>query len=80
MTVINECVCVCFPPLFPPPPGFNSSTNVVVLAATNRVDVLDPALLRPGRFDRHIHLGINSFPYLFIPGPVVERRICELAR
>ncbi|XP_027015131.2 AFG3-like protein 1 isoform X1 [Tachysurus fulvidraco] len=37
--------------------GFNSSTNVVVLAATNRVDVLDPALLRPGRFDRQIYVG-----------------------
>ncbi|XP_076142854.1 mitochondrial inner membrane m-AAA protease component AFG3L1-like isoform X1 [Alosa pseudoharengus] len=37
--------------------GFNSSTNVVVLAGTNRVDVLDPALLRPGRFDRQIYIG-----------------------
>uniref|UniRef100_A0A667XYI5 AAA+ ATPase domain-containing protein n=1 Tax=Myripristis murdjan TaxID=586833 RepID=A0A667XYI5_9TELE len=37
--------------------GFNSSTNVVVLAGTNRPDILDPALMRPGRFDRHIYLG-----------------------
>ncbi|XP_053172472.1 AFG3-like protein 1 [Scomber japonicus] len=37
--------------------GFNSSTNVVVLAGTNRVDILDPALMRPGRFDRHIYIG-----------------------
>jgi AFG3 family protein len=34
--------------------GFNSSDHVVVLAGTNRPDVLDPALMRPGRFDRHI--------------------------
>ncbi|CAO3607687.1 unnamed protein product [Cunninghamella echinulata] len=34
--------------------GFNSDDHVVVLAGTNRPDVLDPALLRPGRFDRHI--------------------------
>lgn len=33
--------------------GFEADTNVIVLAATNRADVLDPALLRPGRFDRH---------------------------
>uniref|UniRef100_A0A9J7YGA3 AFG3-like AAA ATPase 1 n=2 Tax=Cyprinus carpio TaxID=7962 RepID=A0A9J7YGA3_CYPCA len=36
---------------------FNTSTNVVVLAGTNRPDVLDPALMRPGRFDRQIYLG-----------------------
>ena len=34
--------------------GFDSSTGVVVLGATNRPEVLDPALLRPGRFDRHV--------------------------
>ncbi|KAI5632489.1 peptidase family m41 domain-containing protein [Phthorimaea operculella] len=37
--------------------GFNTGTNVVVLAATNRVDVLDQALLRPGRFDRQIYVA-----------------------
>ncbi|ORX86920.1 ATP-dependent metallopeptidase Hfl [Anaeromyces robustus] len=34
--------------------GFNSSDHVIVLAGTNRPDVLDPALMRPGRFDRHV--------------------------
>lgn len=37
--------------------GFEKNTNVIVLAATNRPDILDPALLRPGRFDRHIVLN-----------------------
>lgn len=37
--------------------GFNNSTNIVVLAATNRADILDPALMRPGRFDRHVYIG-----------------------
>lgn len=36
--------------------GFDTQTNVIVLAATNRPDVLDPALLRPGRFDRQVVL------------------------
>jgi len=36
--------------------GFDSSTNVIVVAATNRPDILDPALLRPGRFDRQVVL------------------------
>lgn len=34
--------------------GFDTNTNIIVLAATNRADILDPALLRPGRFDRRI--------------------------
>lgn len=38
--------------------GFEQGTNVIVLAATNRVDVLDPALLRPGRFDRRVGVGL----------------------
>jgi cell division protease FtsH len=37
--------------------GFDVETNVIVLAATNRPDVLDPALLRPGRFDRQVTVG-----------------------
>lgn len=38
--------------------GFGSNSGVIVLAATNRGDMLDPALLRPGRFDRHIYLEL----------------------
>ena len=38
--------------------GFGRTEGVIVLAATNRPDILDPALLRPGRFDRQIHVGL----------------------
>ncbi len=38
--------------------GFGSNEGVIVLAATNRQDILDPALLRPGRFDRQIYVGL----------------------
>ena len=40
--------------------GFGPNTGVIVLAATNRPDVLDKALLRPGRFDRHIYLELPN--------------------
>ncbi len=36
--------------------GFEKDTNIIVIAATNRADVLDPALMRPGRFDRKVHI------------------------
>ena len=38
--------------------GFNANTGVIVMAATNRQDILDPALMRPGRFDRQIYVGV----------------------
>ena len=50
--------------------GFGTNTGVIVLAATNRADILDKALLRPGRFDRHI--------YLELPGMVERRAIFEV--
>jgi len=38
--------------------GFDARSEVIILAATNRPDVLDPALLRPGRFDRQVVIGL----------------------
>lgn len=48
--------------------GFDPSTNVIVIAATNRPDVLDPALLRPGRFDRRVVIDL----------PTIEDRVAIL--
>uniref|UniRef100_A0A7S4DMJ9 AAA+ ATPase domain-containing protein n=1 Tax=Lotharella globosa TaxID=91324 RepID=A0A7S4DMJ9_9EUKA len=41
--------------------GFEDRQNVIVLAATNRADILDPALLRPGRFDRRVTIGLPDY-------------------
>ena len=38
--------------------GFEASDQVIMIAATNRADVLDPALLRPGRFDRQVNVAL----------------------
>ena len=40
--------------------GFTTESSVIVIAATNRVDILDPALLRPGRFDRQVEITLPS--------------------
>ena len=58
--------------------GFDSNVNIIVLAATNRPDILDPALLRPGRFDRQVVLdkpdinGRKQILDLYVKGKPVE--------
>src|SRR5439155_13551038 len=64
--------------------SFDSSTNVIVIGATNRPDVLDQALLRPGRFDRRVAVQpphragreaiLNAHTRRLPPGPHVDRR------
>ncbi|CAH1766357.1 9294_t:CDS:1, partial [Entrophospora sp. SA101] len=41
--------------------GFSPRENVIFLAATNSLNTLDPALLRPGRFDRHIYISLPNY-------------------
>ncbi|RDY25604.1 ATP-dependent zinc metalloprotease FtsH [Romboutsia weinsteinii] len=41
--------------------GFNKDSNIIIVGATNRLDLLDEALLRPGRFDRHIHISAPNY-------------------
>jgi len=68
--------------------GFDTSTNVIVVAATNRPDVLDPALLRPGRFDRQVVLdrpdikGRREILNVHIKGKPLDKTVDldELAR
>jgi cell division protease FtsH len=58
--------------------GFDSNTNIIVLAATNRPDILDPALLRPGRFDRQVVLdrpdlrGRRAILEIYVKGKPIE--------
>lgn len=41
--------------------GFTTDTRVIVIAATNRLDILDPALVRPGRFDRVVKVPVPDY-------------------
>ncbi|HPT79788.1 MAG TPA: proteasome-activating nucleotidase [Methanosarcina thermophila] len=50
--------------------GFDKRKNIRIIAATNRPDVLDPAILRPGRFDRHVHVPM--------PGIEARKKILEI--
>ena len=53
MTKGNRPLTSCFVEM----DGFGINEGVIVMAATNRADILDPAILRPGRFDRQVYVG-----------------------
>ncbi|MBI5956772.1 MAG: ATP-dependent metallopeptidase FtsH/Yme1/Tma family protein [Chloroflexi bacterium] len=61
--------------------GFDTNTNIIVLSATNRPDILDPALLRPGRFDRQVVLdrpdlqGRRAILELYVKGKPLEPEV-----
>ena len=62
--------------------GFEGNTGIIVIAATNRADILDPALLRPGRFDRQVRPCVHAWcPFaaeLWHPPDCARRhRTCE---
>ena len=59
--------------------GFNTGqTNVIVLAATNRMDILDSALLRPGRFDRQIYVPAPDIKVIILNNNQLEISVEEL--
>ena len=66
--------------------GFKTGGSVIVLGATNRLDILDPALLRPGRFDRHIEVTLPDIKgrakifEVHLGGIKTERNITELSK
>ena len=55
--------------------GFDSNDQVIVIAATNRADVLDPALTRPGRFDRQVYIPLPD-----IKGRLEILKVHEIGR
>ena len=59
--------------------GFETNTNIIVVAATNRPDILDPALLRPGRFDRRVTLDLPDLEgrKAILQGPRLRQASCS---